>query len=681
MNNIAFAILPLLLFAFIVGVLLDGRFSKRATRIAWSAVSVVVVGVHLVLGALSPDNAHLLSLMPVTAYLPLIAAAFVLSAGKAAWTLFTVFIGLIASVIVELLEKLYTAPLLSAGNGLWADILCLAVSAAVCVLLGFVVFRFLRRIFRRDNVVDRGSRYVNVALFFLLGLSVYIGDMVRNVAAIILVLLANISVFAVIIGYLNAGFRSRTLQCEREAIERQIDMERAEYRRTESNLELGRRYRHDMRHHFAVIQGLIRQGKSKEAEEYIETLGDNLCELEQKVYCQNAVVNAVLSSLLAAAESCGIGTQVQIRIPDEIPFDGADICTVLSNVVENAVHACACVAEQEKRKISIAADCTGAKFTLSVDNGVRETVVLGADGLPVSQKTEKHGYGLASVKHIAEKYNGMLYCESGEDTFGIRIVLFAEGKKPSKSSRPVKLRTFAAVPLALCCGILLLNAMPATLSGLEGVPVVGKVVEVVDFRLWEFGWGDSGIRAEYPGTTDETLNRSIEEYVEECVTEFLRYFENKYNGYVAADIGSEIVENSERKLVISVYCTINAGSSGECRRYFVVDRATGRIVSLADLFATGADYNAVLSAEIRRQIEYRIGSGDFYFGYGSWADEQGFETLDDPNFYIDAEGRLVIVFDEGEIAPNSMGMPVFVIPLVVTQGIAAEGGLLAGGGT
>ena len=31
-------------------------------------------------------------------------------------------------------------------------------------------------------------------------------------------------------------------------------------------------------------------------------------------------------------------------------------------------------------------------------------------------------------------------------------------------------------------------------------------------------------------------------------------------------------------------------------------------------------------------------------------------------FYLNAEGALVIVFDEYEVAPGSMGMPEFVIP-------------------
>lgn len=45
----------------------------------------------------------------------------------------------------------------------------------------------------------------------------------------------------------------------------------------------------------------------------------------------------------------------------------------------------------------------------------------------------------------------------------------------------------------------------------------------------------------------------------------------------------------------------------------------------------------------------------------------------DTTFYINEEGRLVIVFDEGEVAPMSMGSVEFVIPTEVIQDIVQDG--------
>ena len=74
MNNILFAILPFLLFGFVLEILLKGRFSRRLNFIVYNTVFAAVAAVHLAIGLSSLDNALLLSWMPVSAYLPMVVA-------------------------------------------------------------------------------------------------------------------------------------------------------------------------------------------------------------------------------------------------------------------------------------------------------------------------------------------------------------------------------------------------------------------------------------------------------------------------------------------------------------------------------------------------------------------------------------------------------------------------------
>ena len=133
---------------------------------------------------------------------------FVLSERNVVSNLFVILIGLIASVIVL---KLCRPPLLSAmtGAGIGADIVMFVIEALVSAALGFTVFRFLRGIFRRKTLLAVKDWYIPASLFLLTGLSLYLSDSTINVSAIVLVLLVNVSVFAVIIGYLNTGAKTR----------------------------------------------------------------------------------------------------------------------------------------------------------------------------------------------------------------------------------------------------------------------------------------------------------------------------------------------------------------------------------------------------------------------------------------------------------------------------------------
>lgn len=682
MNNVVYALLPFLLFGAILGLLLNERFSEKKTRVIYGAVFFFVFVFHLAFGLASFDNAFLLSLMPLTAYLPMIVLFYALSKRNFACNTFVVLLGIIASLIALLFKKTGTIAFVQAFGslGILSDILLFALCLLVCVLLGWIVYRYPGKFFRDEEITDKRIAYIDVLLFFLIGLSLYLMNTTYDPGASVLLFLSALSVFLVIVDYLNTKRKGRILQREYAEIERQIKAERDEYRQIERGIELGKRYRHDMRHHFAVIKGLIRQGNASQAERYIETLNDDLSDLEQQVYCGNAVINAVLSSLLGKARQSGIDVRTEIRISDAIAFDHADLCVVLSNAIENAINA-SLLTEEENRRIAIAVDGLDPnKFTLSVRNGVKEKIPLNEDGLPSGKRSENHGYGLASIRHIVEKYRGLLHCTSSEETFELKVVLFSRinAKKKSKS-RHLKVRSVATVPLLFGCGLLLINLMPETLDTLNEVPVIGKATPVLDFRSYGFGWGDNRIQVEYPKTDGEDVNRSIEEYVRECEAKYRDYLKTKYNGYVSLDIRSEVVTDDECMLILSVSCTINAGSSFDDSRHFVIDKASGKEIFLSDLFAEESDYKTHLNEEIARQIEYRVGSGDFYFGYGIWEDEPVSFDLDDLDFYLDGDYRLTVVFSEGQIAPNSMGKPTFVIPSVVTNPIAAENSLLKGG--
>lgn len=105
MNNVVYALLPFLLFGAILGLLLNERFSEKKTRVIYGAVFFFVFVFHLAFGLASFDNAFLLSLMPLTAYLPMIVLFYALSKRNFACNTFVVLLGIIASLIALLFKK------------------------------------------------------------------------------------------------------------------------------------------------------------------------------------------------------------------------------------------------------------------------------------------------------------------------------------------------------------------------------------------------------------------------------------------------------------------------------------------------------------------------------------------------------------------------------------------------
>ena len=72
------------------------------------------------------------------------------------------------------------------------------------------------------------------------------------------------------------------------------------------------------------------------------------------------------------------------------------------------------------------------------------------------------------------------------------------------------------------------------------------------------------------------------------------------------------------------------------------------------------------------------GQADYFIPGGIWSDDECFKSISsEQNFYINSQNQLVIVFDEYEVAPGSMGMPEFIIPTAILQGILQQPSLIS----
>lgn len=226
--------------------------------------------------------------------------------------------------------------------------------------------------------------------------------------------------------------------------------------------------------------------------------------------------------------------------------------------------------------------------------------------------------------------------------------------------------------------VVCLNCMPDLARALEAAPVLGPVIRIVDLRTYGLRWGDTSLSGELPVLEDaappadaesvvsgaEEMNQQTEAYVAQVQEAFLWYAAREYQGYVASDTGYQVLRDDEELLSLCFYTTLNAGGSVDYSRCFTLNKGTGEILSLSDLFPEGSDYVGAISADILRQMEEQVeaGEGDYFIPGGIWPEEDCFQAIDaDQNFYLDASGNLVIVFGEYEVAPGSMGMPRFVI--------------------
>lgn len=183
-------------------------------------------------------------------------------------------------------------------------------------------------------------------------------------------------------------------------------------------------YRHDLRHHLQYLLSCIENNQPERAKEYISGICVELEAQQVGRYCENEALNLILSAFGKRAEGAGIEMEVQGALPSVIPVSDSDLCVILSNALENALHACQPLAQAgEKCVISVQlrfAEKTG-KFFLYVANPCK-TPVRFQRGIPVSDRPG-HGIGVQSICAIVERYGGgcQFFLEDGR--FILRLFL------------------------------------------------------------------------------------------------------------------------------------------------------------------------------------------------------------------------------------------------------------------
>lgn len=192
--------------------------------------------------------------------------------------------------------------------------------------------------------------------------------------------------------------------------------------RLQAALEQMQKTRHDFRHHVIAVRGLLKQNRPEEAMEYIDTYTDFGSAPEIIEYCPNLSANCILNYYLQEAKKHSIQVSTRITLPGHLPLPEIDFCTILGNLLSNALEACQ---RQESGEPSITVNISQAgdsMIILSVRNTYTHTIRLQEDRF-LSSKHGDVGIGTASVRYLADRYHGVLKYHYGNGIFEASLLL------------------------------------------------------------------------------------------------------------------------------------------------------------------------------------------------------------------------------------------------------------------
>lgn len=191
--------------------------------------------------------------------------------------------------------------------------------------------------------------------------------------------------------------------------------------------EQTRRLRHDMKQYCTVLDGLIADKKYKEARVLISENYKSISHTEVVVDVGSDFVNSILNAKLTLTKSLGIDVICSAE-KDLSGIDSADLCNLIGNLLDNAIEA-AQNCELEKRSIELNITSSISRLNIIVRNSIQSSVLNVNPSLKsTKQNSEEHGFGIKTIKYIAEKYSGTTDFYEEGTIFISRIELYKKFK-------------------------------------------------------------------------------------------------------------------------------------------------------------------------------------------------------------------------------------------------------------
>ena len=187
-----------------------------------------------------------------------------------------------------------------------------------------------------------------------------------------------------------------------------------------------RALKHDMGNHICVLENLFAKKENEEFEKYLNELKTTYSVSAEGIKSGNPVTDVILTQKQQEAEEKGIAFNCKFVYPSDTKINAFDVSVILNNAITNAFEG---VEGCENPYVTISAYRKKNAYILEVSNCISKSVEIdGETGLPQTTKKDKesHGYGLANIQRVAQKYYGDIDINQDDNCFTLTVMLMVD---------------------------------------------------------------------------------------------------------------------------------------------------------------------------------------------------------------------------------------------------------------
>lgn len=218
--------------------------------------------------------------------------------------------------------------------------------------------------------------------------------------------------------YQFCGFRARR---ELEIMQSMFENQYQQYQHSKESIEIINYKYHDLKHQIAA---LLAEEDSEKRRVYLKEMENDLKTYEIQNKTGNKVLDIILTSknIICLKNSIVLTSVIDGALLDFIEVK--DICSIFGNAMDNAIEYERKINESEKRLIHLSVFAQKGFLIIRIENYFEGELDFEAD-LPLTTKKDKdyHGYGLKSIRHIVQKYGGVLNTDIQDGWFELKILI------------------------------------------------------------------------------------------------------------------------------------------------------------------------------------------------------------------------------------------------------------------
>ena len=208
---------------------------------------------------------------------------------------------------------------------------------------------------------------------------------------------------------------------ELSSIQNVLNLQYKQYLDYKESSEYISRQCHDLKHQINALRSAC---TNEERESYLQEMERAINQYNG----QNVTGNAVLDTLLTQKKIYCLDHDIDFSMKANgkalSNLAVRDICTIVGNLLDNAIEYASGLEDTEQRHIQGEIYEKGAFLMIRIENYYLGAPVTEAH-LPKTTKGDKtrHGYGLKSVRYIAEKYDGSMTIRTENNWFVVRVLI------------------------------------------------------------------------------------------------------------------------------------------------------------------------------------------------------------------------------------------------------------------